>query len=297
MYDVIIAGGGVAGLSAALILGRCRRSVLIIDDDNPRNAVTHGLHGFLTRDGVHPMEFRHLGREQLGAYPLVELRTGTVTGAVTTNKGFEVTIEGQGKAVSRKLLIATGLVDELPDIPNISEFYGRTVFHCPYCDGWEMRDRPLAVYGHGTEGEEFAVELKTWSDDIVLCTDGRSELSGESYAHLFRQGVTLREEKIVRLIGEDGVLQGVEFADGEILPRRGMFFYPGQRQRSTLAQQFGCAPMGGPVETGKFQITHIPGLYLAGDASRSVQLAIIAAAEGAEAAFAINIELQKEGLH
>lgn len=294
IHDVIIAGGGVAGLSAALVLGRCRRSVLVIDDNNPRNAVTHGLHGFLTRDGIDPMEFRRTGREQLAEYRLVEMRTGTVTDARSVDSGFEVTINEDQKARSRKMLIATGLIDDLPPIPNIGEFYGRTVFHCPYCDGWEMRDRPLAVYGHGSEGEQFALELKTWSDDIVLCTDGHADLSQENYAHLFKHGITLREEKIIRLVGEDGVMEGIEFAGGEVLPRRGMFFYPGQRQRSPLAQKFGCHEKGGTVDTGKFQVTHVPGLYLAGDASRSVQLAIIAAAQGAEAAFAINIELQKE---
>ncbi|MBE0597952.1 MAG: NAD(P)/FAD-dependent oxidoreductase, partial [Desulfuromonadales bacterium] len=149
MYDVIIVGGGIAGLSAALILGRCRRRVLVCDSNRPRNARSKGVHGFFSRDGTDPWELRRLGQEQLRPYPTVELLPCVVTDAVCHPGSFEIILEDGQRFLSRLLLLATGIVDHLPQIDGLLEFYGRSVFHCPYCDGWENRDQPLAVYGRG----------------------------------------------------------------------------------------------------------------------------------------------------
>ena len=297
MYDAIIVGGGPAGLSAALILGRCRRRVLICDAGLPRNAASHALHGFLTRDGIEPAELLRIGREQLRRYDSVELRAIEVTDASYFGDGFEVTLSDGTCRRSRKLLLATGVVDHLPEIAGIEDFYGRSVFHCPYCDGWEVRDQPLAVYGRGEHGQGLALELTAWSDDLVLCTDGPAGLTAEDRGRLAKHSIEVREEWIAHLEGTDGMLERIVFTNGATLARRALFFSTGQHQRSDLSAILGCAFTDkGAVQTGEYETTNVPGLYVAGDASRLMQLAIVAAAEGAQAAFAINTALLKEDL-
>jgi thioredoxin reductase len=297
MLDVIIVGGGPAGLSAALVLGRCRRRVLILDAGHPRNAASRGLHGFLTRDGIEPAKFLRLAREQLRPYKTVELRRAEVTNARRLASGFEVTLNNGEVISSRRLLLATGVVDDIPVIEGLGELYGRSVFHCPYCDGWEMRDQSLAVYGRGENGLGLSLELLLWSRDLVLCTDGPAELSEDERQRLAHHEITIREDRIRRLEGSDGALKRIVFANGEPLTRRAMFFSTGQRQASDLAEKLGCNfTEQGCVDTGEYETTNVPGLYVAGDASRMVQFVIVAASEGAQAAVAINKELMKEDL-
>lgn len=296
MFDVIIVGAGPAGLSAALILGRCRRNVLICDAGHPRNNASRSLHGYLTRDGIEPAELLRIGREQLRPYTTVHLRSDEVTGARTVSNGFEVTVNDEVVS-SRKLLLATGVVDHLPDIEGLKPLYGRSVFHCPYCDGWELRDQPIAIYGREDRGSGLALELTGWSRDLIVCTDGPSTISTEDRKQLKSLNIPVREEPIARLEGVEGQLERIVFDDGKVLPRRGMFFNTGQDQRCDLAARLGCEfTERGAVRTGEYEMTSVPGLFVAGDASRAVQLAIVAAAEGAEAAFAINKVLIKEDL-
>lgn len=298
MFDVIIVGGGPAGLSAALMLGRCRRTVLVFDSRKPRNASSRALHGYLTRDGTPPSEFLAMARLELTKYPTVELRDAEVATASCGGDGrFSVSLATGEQCVSRKLLLATGVVDNLPDIPGFRELYGTSVFHCPYCDGFERADQPLAIYGQGERGSGLALELTAWSRDLVLCTDGPADLPEDARDKLRRNGIAVREERVARLAAEDGVLAHVVFADGSRLPRRALFFTTGQVQRSDLLERLGCEfTEKGTVRTGKYETTHIPGLFVCGDASRAVQWVIVAASEGAEAAFAINTDLVKEDL-
>lgn len=297
VFDAVIVGAGPAGLSAALLLGRCRRRVLVCDEGRPRNAATRALHGFLTRDGVPPAELLRLGREQLELYSTVESRAVTVTDVQRVEDRFEVTLGDGTRVAARKLLLATGVTDQLPTIGGFQEFYGKSVFHCPYCDGWELRDQPLAIYGKGEHGKGLALEMTAWSSQLFLCTDGGSDLTGHDVERLRRHGIAIYEERIRKLEGADGVLERIRFADGTSVSCRGMFFVTGEHQRSGLPAQLGCelTPKGA-VSTGEYEATNIPGVYVAGDASRLVQLAIVAAAEGAEAAFAINTALLKEDL-
>ena len=301
-FDVIVVGGGPAGLSAALVLGRCRRRVLVCDAGQPRNAASHGLHLFLTRDGIAPAQFLSIAREQLQPYVSVELRSIRVTRARRITGGFEVTLEAQDggteeRVTARKLLLATGVVDTLPEIEGLAGFYGTSVFHCPYCDGWEMRDQPLAVFGNGESGCGLALELSFWSSEVVLCTDGPSELSTEDRERLGNRKIEVREEKMVRLEGNNAQLERVVFETGEPLQVRGMFFSTGHEQGSALAKELGCRfTSEGCVDTGEYEITNVPGVYVAGDASRLAQFVIVAASEGAQAALAINKELIKEDL-
>lgn len=293
LWDVVIVGAGPAGLSAALILGRCRRTVLVCDMGRPRNAASRALHGYLTRDGIPPFEFLDTARQELARYETVRVRQIEVTDAACrADRRFDVAL-GDGTVVrARKLLLATGVVDNVPAIDGLRELYGRSVFHCPYCDGWEVRDQPLAIYGHGARGLGLALELTAWSRDLTLCTDGPAEIGPDDLARLARNGIAVREERIARLDGRDGILTHVVFESGERLPRRALFFTTGQVQRSDLSARLGCEiTEKGTVRTGKYETTHLEGLYVAGDASRAVQWVIVAAAEGAEAAFAINTDL------
>jgi thioredoxin reductase len=293
-YDVIIVGGGPAGLSAALILGRCRRRVLLVDSGNPRNAVSQAMHGFLTRDGENPMEVRRIAREQLRPYETIELRDGEICEARCHGDWFEVR-EAQGEWLSaRKLLLATGLLDEVPDIPGFAELYGRGVYNCPYCDGWEHRDRPIAVYGPGERCVGLALEMTLWSRDMVLLTDGPAELAEANRARLDRQGIRIFENRIAGLDGGTS-LERIRFVSREPLARAAIFLSYGEREGSQLSRMLGCELTGnGTVETRSYERTNVPGLYIAGDASHHVQFAIVAAGEGAMAAFAINNEMLKE---
>lgn len=298
LHDVIIVGAGPAGLSAALMLGRCRRSVLVLDSGQPRNRASLAIHGYLTRDGISPAEFLRLARIELAAYETVQVRDAEATIAACQADGrFRVSLTTGEHFVARKLLLATGVVDNLPEIPGFRELYGRSVFHCPYCDGWELRDAPLAIYGRGARGAGVAFELTAWSRDLVLCTDGDSEIDPETLQKLERNGIAVRQERIAALEGRDGILSEIRFRRGSPLARRALFFTTGQYQRSDLLTRLGCEfTEKGTVRTGKYETTHLPGLFVCGDASRAVQWVVVAASEGAEAAFAINSDLISEDL-
>lgn len=295
-WDVIIVGAGPAGLSAALILGRCRRRVLLVDTNRPRNAASQALHGFLTRDGVDPRELRRLGREELAPYDTVRIVYVEARSVRRFNGGFQLTLSNGRRPRCRALLLATGVVDDLPPVSGVEERYGRSVFHCPYCDAWECRDQPLAVYGKGAGAVKLALNLQMWSRDLVVCTDG-ARLASKDARRLATHAIALRQDKLARLEGSNGGLERIVFANGEALERRFLFFSTRQHQASDLAANLGCTfTRKGVVRTGEYEVTNIRGLYVAGDASRIVQLAIVAAAEGAKAAFAINTALLKEDL-
>jgi thioredoxin reductase len=292
-FDVLIVGGGPAGLSAALNLGRCRRRVVVCDSGRPRNAAAEHAHGYLTRDGVPPLKFLRLGREELTGYG-VEFRSVEVTDAACDSAGARVTLKGGRKLRGRKLLLATGVVDELPQIEGVRAFYGKSIHHCPYCDGWENRDRPLAVYGEPDDATALALSLLTWSRDLIVCTDGQA-LSRRARRRLVRFGISARVEKIVRLEGEGGTLRRIIFTDGPPIDRAALFFKAAQGQRSPLAERLGCRfDKHGHVKRDRKGRTGVRNLFIAGDAAGDVKFIITAAAEGAKAAVAINAELQEE---
>src|SRR4051812_46161383 len=239
MLDSVIVGGGPAGLSAALVLGRARRRVLVLDTGRPANSVSNGIGGLLAQGGVAPADLRRAGREQLADHPNVEVRDGAVLDAQALAAGLTVTLD-DGPAVStRGLVLAHGLRYDPPPLPGIQPMWGHSVFHCPFCDGWEVRDRPLAVHGSGPEAARSALVVASWSRDVVLCTDGPARLNGERDA-LARAGVKLREEPIRRLSGRDGRLDLIEFMDGSAERRDALFVRTNRGQPNDLAAGLGC---------------------------------------------------------
>ncbi|HUS06284.1 MAG TPA: NAD(P)/FAD-dependent oxidoreductase [Bryobacteraceae bacterium] len=294
LFDVVIVGGGPAGLSAALVLGRACRRVLVYDAGNPRNARSRAVHGFLTRDGVFPGDLLAVAREQLRPYA-VEIRDATVMSICPENGCFRITISDGSGVLSRKVLLATGVVDRLPPLEGIQDLYGKSVHHCPYCDGWEHRDKPLAVYGRASAGAALALSMKTWSRDVVLCSDGPARLRDAERKLLSDNKILLHEQRIKRLEGSGGLLENIVFEDGKTLSRSALFFGTGNLQRSELPVDLGCSlTPKGAVRTGKHQESNVRGVYVAGDACFDAQYVIVAAAEGAKAAMAINAALQED---
>jgi thioredoxin reductase len=296
--EVIVVGAGPAGLSAALVLGRACRRVLVFDHGRPRNACAQAVNGYLTRDGIPPLEFLRLGREELKRYDTVTLEEAEVVDTSCRDDGsaFEVLLRDGRRFSARKLLIATGVTDNVPEIPGLRDFYGRGVFHCPYCDGWEQRGRRLVVYGRGARGHGLAMELLGWSSHVTLCTDGAADLDAERRAQLDRNGIVVHESRVSRVEAGDGRIAAVVLDSGASIACDALFFTTGQHQAATFASSLGCRfNEKGTVHTGRHESTDVPGLYVAGDASRDVQWVIIAAAEGAEAAFAMTQDLIKAG--
>jgi len=296
VFDVIVVGGGPAGLSAALMLGRCRRRVLLCDEGKPRNRHSHALHGYLTRDGMAPSELNAIGRDELKRYH-VECRPIHVTEAQRDTDVFRVRLANGDTEHAKFLLIATGVVDDLPEVPGIQACYGRSVFHCPYCDGWERSDQSLAALGQGKSGVHLALSLKTWSSRVTLLTNG-SRLPSTGLARLTRNGIDVVTDRIAEVVHDDGQLTSVRF--GSRREPRGLdaiFFTSAQHPRCDIAQTLGCAfNRKGTVDTGTLSDTNVPGVFVAGDASRDAQFVVVAAAEGIKAALAINQALQREEL-
>jgi thioredoxin reductase len=295
-YDVVIVGAGPAGLSAALMLGRCRRRVVVIDDGAPRNGAAKATHGFLTRDGTPPSELLELGRADLARYKTVRLRSGTVAAARGKRGAFVVRCDDGETFTARRLVLATGVVDEIPVIPGLAALYGQTVHHCPFCDAYEYADQPLAVYGRGRGGTEAALIVRAWTADVVLITDGKP-LARDLRTRCVRHGIAIREEPVRRLVGSGGRLERVEFAVGRPLKRTALFFATSQRQRSDLARILGCQfTATGAVMTKDHETTSVPGVYVVGDASHREQKVAVAAAEGTLAAMKIHESLWIEEL-
>ena len=294
-WDVVIAGAGPAGLSAALVLGRACRRVLLCDTGTPRSWASKEMHAYLSRDCVSPAKFRDISHREVLKYPGVTFAPVEVVAARREGGLFHVELAKRQPVRARKLLIATGLFDIVPRIPGIDELFGRTVFQCPYCDGWEMRDKRIAVYGKRQRGLHMARAMTAWARDIVLLTDGRAGYASADRRRPARNGIRVVEKRVARLEGARGKLSAVAFRDGKRLRRDALFFDTPSRNQSKLAESLSCKfGRDGGVLCGDYEATSVPGVFVAGNIIRDVQLSIVAAAEGARAAFGINRALTRK---
>ncbi|UYO97273.1 NAD(P)/FAD-dependent oxidoreductase [Microbacterium sp. M28] len=292
-YDVLVIGGGPAGLSAALNLGRSLMRVLVIDADRPRNAATLNSHGFLTRDGIPPHELRRLAREELTAYPNVEVRSRVMVAGLARHGDAFVAGIGRREATStvtaRTVLLATGLRETLPDVPNLRGFYGMSLFSCAACDAWDLRDRPLALIGESDDLADRARLIARWSPQLTVFTNGADVVSTAEEAELAASGITVARHPIVELVGERGRLEAIVLADGSRVQVDGGFVRP--EWDSNLAFLDGISPAvdgAGHLVTDRSGRTDVPGLYAAGDAAApGPQQLIVAAGAGARVAAVI----------
>lgn len=299
VYDVLIVGGGPAGLSAALLLGRCRRAVLVCDSGTPRNRHSNALHAYLTRDGIVPAEFNALGRDEIARYGVhfKKVEVERITSATDHSSGFTVQLNDGSVEHARYLLIATGVSDEVPPVDGLRDCYGRSVFHCPYCDGWEWRDRHLGALAYGSNGARLALSLKTWSAHVTLFLNG-GRLDRIWRSQLERNHVVIEAGRLGRLEHDDGLLRAVILNRNRRAACDALFFAASQSPQSPLATSLGCSfNRKGTVQTGLLCETNIPGVFVAGDASHDAQYVVVAAAEGLKAGLSINQALQQRDLN
>ncbi|ONI87946.1 hypothetical protein ALI144C_07675 [Actinosynnema sp. ALI-1.44] len=297
MYDVAVIGAGPGGLSTALVLGRSRRTTLLVDGGAGRNSPAAGVHGMLACDGMAPDELRSAGSKQVREYPDVEVRDGRVRTVVSRQHGFAVELDDGRAAVVRRVVLATGVREDLPDVPGVAERWGRGVMGCPYCHAWEMRDQPLAVLATGGGDDAmFAAQLTRWSSQVTLCTNGIEDTGDEGV--LRRCGVSVRSQVVRRVEGRDNGVEQVIFHEGPPLRCAGMFLHATTRQASALPAQLGCVMLDdGSVRVDDAGQTSVPGIYAVGDMARresspsGMTFVVSAAAMGFVTATTINQDL------
>ncbi|MFD7936040.1 MULTISPECIES: NAD(P)/FAD-dependent oxidoreductase [unclassified Streptomyces] len=294
-YEVIVVGGGAAGLSAALVLGRARRRTLVVDAGEPRNAPAAHMQGYLSRDGMSPAEFLAVGREEIARYGVDLVHDRAVD--ATRDEGFAVRLASGRTVRARQLVVATGLKDELPPVPGVAERFGRDVVHCPYCHGWEVRDQAFGVLAGTTMSVHQALMVSQWSKDVTLFlhTVAEAELTDEDLRRLAAAGVRVVPGEVAGLVVEDDRLTGVRLRDGRVHEREVVFVAPRAVPRTDLLARLGAelgeTPFGTyPVIDGR-GLTTVPGLWAAGNASGFAEQVVNAASRGYRAGAAINAEL------
>lgn len=295
MLDAVIIGGGAAGLTAALYLGRFRRQVVVVDTGKQANRVSHAAHGFFTRDGTAPSELIRIGQEQLRPYETVTFQAREVTTITPDNGHFNITLDDGNVLTTRKVLLATGLKDTLPPVPGIESFWGTSVFHCPYCDGWEARDQPVAILNDGTAAVHQATLMRVLTPDLIVCTNGGNFMTDAERAALQSYGIQVIDTPIERLEGHNGQVESIVFADGHRLARKAIFARLDSAQHAPFAAQLGCEMSSDVlVQVDEMGRTSVPGVYAAGDLATPMRQLAMAVMQGASAAIGINVDLLDE---
>lgn len=298
-YDVVVIGGGAAGLEGALMLARARRSVLVIDAGTPRNAPASGVHGFLTRDGIPPSELTAIGRDEVRHYG-GHVVDAAVTDARRIGDGFTVSVSGGREIRARRLLVTTGLVDELPDVPGLRERWGRDVLHCPYCHGWEVGDQQIGVLATGPMAVHQALMFRQWSDDVVLFRHTAPAPPAEELEQLEARGIRVVEELVDSLVVTDDHLTGIRLADGTIVERHALVVAPRFVAQVDALTSLGLDTELEPMSGGRYipadgmGLTKVPGVWVAGNVTDIKAQVLGAAAGAALAAVAMNGDLIAE---
>ncbi|MEO3936883.1 NAD(P)/FAD-dependent oxidoreductase [Dermatophilaceae bacterium Soc4.6] len=290
-YDVLVIGGGAAGLSAALVLSRARRHVLVVDAGAPRNAPAANMHGFLSRDGMPPAALLAAGREEVTGYGATFI-AGTVTELIRCGpSSFHALLDDGQRVKARKVLVTTGLRDELPDLPGLEQRWAKDVLHCPYCHGWEVRDQQLGVLWNGPESVRYAQVVRQWTDDLVFFVPDDT-LTPADRSQLVARAIGVVEGDVERVVVHDDQLTAVAMVDGRSIPRQALFIPPRFVPHDALLTGVGCqVDEQGWVVTGPNGTTSLPGLWVAGNVTNARAQVITAAGEGSAAAIAINTDL------
>jgi thioredoxin reductase len=301
-YDVLVVGGGAAGLSGALALARARRSVLVIDAGEPRNAPAGHVHNYLAREGMPPAELVAAGREEVTSYG-GQIVAGRVEAAARHDDDFQVTLHGGPRVRARRLLVTTGLVDELPDVPGVAERWGRDVLGCPYCHGWEVRGRRIGVLATGPLGPDQASLWRQWSPQVMLLTHHIPAPSAEDAERLAARGITIVGGPVAALEIEDDALTGVRLASAEVVALDAVVVSPWLTARAGVLRSLGLKPVdavlnghviGSQIPADLTGATAVPGVWVAGNVADVRAHVIAAAAAGMNAAAAINADLIAE---
>jgi thioredoxin reductase len=290
IYDVVVAGGGAAGLNAALVLGRARRRVAVVDAGAPRNTPATHMHGFLSRDGMPPADLLTVGRDEVAGYggELLQDRVDQI------DPGFLVHLAAGSVLPARRVLVATGLRDELPELPGVRERWGKDLLHCPYCHGYEVRDQPLGVLGTGPASVGQALLVRQWSEDVVFFPH-TLDVTGDERERLTARGVPIVDSMVRRLVVDGDRLRGVELAEGQVVARAAVFIFPRMAAHDTLLTGLGCdKDEDGWVITDPSGRTSVPGVWAAGNVASPRAQVLTAAAMGSAAAIAINQDLVDE---
>jgi thioredoxin reductase len=301
-YDVVVVGGGAAGLSGALMLGRARRSVLIIDAGEPRNAPASGVHGFLTRDGMNPAALLEAGRAEVRRYG-AQVLDGRVASAAPIDSGFTVELEDGCRVGARRLLVTTGLVDELPDVPGVRERWGRDVLHCPYCHGWEVRDQPIGVLASNSRAAHQALLFRQWTADLTLFLHTAPQPTDAEAEQLAACGITVVEGEVASLEIVEDRLTGVQMRSGEVVARRAVALMPRFVARAEMLAGLGLEATVHPLGVGEnidadaTGLTAVPGVWVAGNVADLIAGVVGAADAGARAGVDINADLIAEDTH
>ncbi len=295
LFDVIIIGGGPAGLNAAVVLGRCNRKVLLFDYGKQRNRYSHGMHNFLTRDDISPAEFLKISLNELKKYSVKKLHAEIIHAKKNSEEIFVVKDYKSNIYYSKKLILATGLADILPGIKGAKQLYGTSMFHCPYCDGWENNNKITGVYSQSKSGIDLALTLTSWSKKITLYTDGKKYVNKKDAELLVKKNIAFINNPIASFESTDGQIKNIVFKNGKKSACEAIFFSNGYDVQCHLVESLGCKTNKKKIAvTNKLQQTNVPGLYVAGDISKDIHFVVVAAAEGAKAAVYINKELNEE---
>ncbi|GLF91711.1 hypothetical protein Saga11_29700 [Bacillus safensis] len=295
LLDCAIIGGGPAGLSAALVVGRGRKQVIVFDDELPRNRVTQESHGFITNDGMTPFEIRQAGEADLQKYPNIQMKRSRIVDIQKKEESFTLLTHEGDTFEAKKIILATGLQDMLPKIEGIHDVYGKTFFSCPFCDGWELKDKALALIAENQRIMHMAKLLSNWTKDLIVFTNGYQVLTEEDKSLLSAHSIQVIDVPIVSMNHDNGQLGSLQLASGETVKREGGFVASDFKQSTPFAEKLGCQmTKNGGIETDILGRTTVSGVFACGDNLGGPAQLVIAAAAGSQAGMGVIHELVQE---